>query len=41
MNVTVPVAVVPVGGCTVAVKVTSWPNVDGFALETTVTAVEP
>ena len=35
LNVTVPVGVPVVADFTVAVKVTAWPNADGFAEETT------
>src|ERR1700680_1406988 len=35
LNVTVPVGVPEVAGFTVAVKVTAWPNADGFTEETT------
>ena len=35
LNVTVPVGVPVVAGFTVAVKVTAWPNADGFTEETT------
>ena len=39
-NVTVPVGM-PAGELTVAVKVTGWPKVDGFAEEIAVTVVAP
>jgi hypothetical protein len=35
LKVTIPVGVPEVAGLTVAVKVTAWPNTDGFAEETT------
>jgi hypothetical protein len=41
MNVTAPVAVVPAGGRTVAVKVTLWSKAEGFALELMVVVVDP
>ena len=40
MNVTVPVAVIPDGGCTVAVKVTACPKLDGFSPELRAVVVE-
>ena len=38
-NVTVPVAGPPLAACTVATKGTTWPNVAGFKLETSVVVV--
>ena len=38
-NVTLPVAVPPYGGCTVAVSSTAWPNEDGFCPEATAVVV--
>jgi hypothetical protein len=38
-NVTVPVAVPPYSGMIVAVKVTDWLSVEGFALDETATAL--
>jgi hypothetical protein len=38
--VTVPVAVVPAGVCTVAVSTTDCPKTDGFRLEAILVAVE-
>jgi hypothetical protein len=39
INVTEPVAVVPAGGCTVAVSVTACPKVDGFVPDATLIEV--
>ena len=41
VNVTVPAGVPPPLGVTVAVKVTDWPNVDGFVDDTNEVVVGP